>query len=126
MNNLPAISFVSTITPNKNECSKLSQMQKSHVIDSVKISKITSNPDYIPSKMLLSLLKTGLTGEKVDSNLFKGRTYEDWVRMYNLGHNNAVTPFLLDGLRKNENIKATDDVLKNMKINEEYVREYKK
>ena len=126
MNNLPAISYVSTITQNKNECPKLSQMQKSHVIDSVKISKITSNPDYIPSKMLLSLLKTGLTGEKVDSNLFKGRTYEDWVRMYNLGHNNAVTPFLLDGLRKSENIKAPDDVLKNMKINEEYVREYHK
>ena len=99
-------------------------LNTSQGIDSVTKTTMISNPDYIPSKMFLSLLKSGLHDGKVDSSLFKGRTSEEWIRMYNLGHRNAVTPILLDGLRKNPNIKVPNEVLENMKINEEFVKKY--
>ncbi len=117
-------SLFPTINPVSNKKVQTVFPNKSQGIDSVTKNAMASNPDYIPSKMLLSLLKNGLNGGKVDASLFKGRSYEDWVRMYNLGHNNAVTPILLEGLRKNTNIKVPEDVLENMKINEEFVKKY--
>lgn len=82
------------------------------------------SPDYIPSKMLLSLVKSSLSGEKIDAGAFTGRSYEDWIRMYNLGIENSVLPTILDGVRKNPDINIPDDVLKNMEINEKYVKHY--
>lgn len=93
-------------------------------VDTIQCTAMSKNPDYIPSKMLLSLLKCGLDNDKADASLFSGRSYEDWVRMYNLGHENAVTPILLEGLRKTPEIKPPEDVLENMKINEEFVKRY--
>lgn len=92
--------------------------------DSVCFNNISKSPDYIPSKMLLSLLKSTLNGQKADISLFQGRTYEDWVRMYNLGHDSAVTPLLLDGLKNTPEIKIPDDVLENMKLTETFAKRY--
>ena len=107
-------------------CSKKQPMiqKQTSAVDSVSLNNITKSPDYIPSKMLLSLLKSTLNGEKADASLFQGRSYEDWVRMYNLGYDNAVTPLLLDGLKNTPEIKVPDDVLKNMKLTEDFAKHY--
>lgn len=98
--------------------------KQTSAVDSVSLNNITKSPDYIPSKMLLSLLKSTLNGEKADASLFQGRSYEDWVRMYNLGYDNAVTPLLLDGLKNTPEIKVPDDVLENMKLTEDFAKHY--
>ena len=98
--------------------------KQTSAVDSVSLNNITKSPDYIPSKMLLSLLKSTLNGEKADASLFQGRSYEDWVRMYNLGQDNAVTPLLLDGLKNTPEIKIPADVLENMKLTDDYAKRY--
>lgn len=93
-------------------------------VDSVQLSNMSKNPDYVPAKMLLSLLNSTLSGKKADASLFTDRSYEDWVRMYNLGHDNAVTPLLLDGLKNTPEIKIPDDVLENMKLTTDFAKRY--
>lgn len=92
-------------------------------IDSIHKVSEAADPKIIPAKMMVSLLKSCLTGEKADASLFKGRTYNDWVNMYNLAHDNAVLPLALDGI-KNSEIKAPHDVLANMEISAAETRKY--
>ena len=61
-------------------------------VDSIQKIGEVADKNIIPAKMLLSLMKSGLSGEKTDPKLFVGRSYEDWVRMYNMSHDNAVMP----------------------------------
>ena len=98
----------------------------SEAVDSIQKVGKAADPDMIPAKMLLSLLKSGLTDNKADAKFFKGRTYADWVNMYNLSVDNAVTPTLLEGLEKNPDIKAPDDVIANMKESKNFAAKYHK
>ena len=110
MNNLSPI-FLSTVNHTQTIKKNVSKPIESKTINSIQQVSEMKNPDYIPSKMLLSLLKCGLNDDtKANAELFKGRTDEDWVRMYNLGHDNAVTPMLLEGLEKSPEINAPKEV----------------
>ena len=97
-----------------------------NAVDSIQKIGKASDAKMIPAKMLLSLLNSGLNDTKVDEKFFKGRTYADWVNMYNLSVDNAVTPTLLEGLEKNPDIKAPDDVIANMKESKNFAAKYHK
>lgn len=93
-------------------------------IDSIqKVGEVTDK-NVIPAKMLLSLMKSGLNGEKTDPKLFVGRSYEDWVRMYNMSHDNAVMPLVYEGIKNTPDIKVPDDVKANMEINAQFTKDY--
>ncbi len=92
--------------------------------DSVQKVSEAADPKAVPAKMLLTLLKSSLTGKEADSKIFVGRTYEDWVNMYNIAHENAVLPLALDGLKKTDGIKVPNDVMENMEINTEFAKTY--
>ncbi len=97
---------------------------KTPSIDVVRKIGTAYDPKEIPSKMLLNLLKSGLTGKPVNEKFFVGRTYNDWVNMYNLSHQNAVMPTVFDGIKNNPKIKVPNDVLENMKINKDFAKNY--
>ena len=92
--------------------------------DSVQKVSEAADPKTVPAKMLLTLLKSALTGKEADSKIFVGRTYEDWVNMYNIAHENAVLPLALDGLKKTDGITVPNDVMENMEINTEFAKKY--
>lgn len=124
MNNLSPIS-VSTVNHTQTIKKNVSKPIESKTINSIQQVSEMKNPDYIPSKMLLSLLKCGLNDDtKANAELFKGRTDEDWVRMYNLGHDNAVTPMLLEGLEKSPEINAPKEVIEAMQETDMYAKRY--
>ena len=124
MNDLSPIS-VSAVNYTQAIKKNVSKPTESQTINSIQQVSEMKNPNYIPSKMLLSLLKCGLNDDtKVNAELFKGRTDEDWVRMYNLGHNNAVTPILLEGLEKSPEINAPKEVIEAMQETDMYAKRY--
>lgn len=124
MNDLSPIS-VSAVNYTQAIKKNVSKPIESQTINSIQQVSEMKNPNYIPSKMLLSLLKCGLNDDtKVNAELFKGRTDEDWVRMYNLGHNNAVTPILLEGLEKSPEINAPKEVIEAMQETDMYAKRY--
>lgn len=124
MNDLSPIS-VSAVNYTQAIKKNVSKPIESQTINSIQQVSEMKNPNYIPSKMLLSLLKCGLNDDtKVNVELFKGRTDEDWVRMYNLGHNNAVTPILLEGLEKSPEINAPKEVIEAMQETDMYAKHY--
>lgn len=124
MNNLSPIS-VSTVNHTQTIKKNVSKPIESKTINSIQQVSEMKNPDYIPSKMLLSLLKCGLNDDaKANAELFKGRTDEDWVRMYNLGHDNAVTPMMLEGLEKSPEINAPKEVIEAMQETDMYAKRY--
>lgn len=124
MNNLSPI-FSSTVNHTQTIKKNVSKPIESKTINSIQQVSEMKNPDYIPSKMLLSLLKCGLNDDtKANAELFKGRTDEDWVRMYNLGHDNAVTPMLLEGLEKSPEINAPEEVIEAMQETDMYAKRY--
>lgn len=124
MNDLSPIS-VSAVNHTQAIKKNVSKPIESQTINSIQQVSEMKNPNYIPSKMLLSLLKCGLNDDtKVNAELFKGRTDEDWVRMYNLGHNNAVTPILLEGLEKSPEINAPKEVIEAMQETDMYAKRY--
>lgn len=124
MNNLSPI-FSSTVNHTQTIKKNVSKPIESKTINSIQQVSEMKNPDYIPSKMLLSLLKCGLNDDtKANAELFKGRTDEDWVRMYNLGHDNAVTPMLLEGLEKSPEINAPKEVIEAMQETDMYAKRY--
>ena len=124
MNNLSPI-FLSTVNHTQTIKKNVSKPIESKTINSIQQVSEMKNPDYIPSKMLLSLLKCGLNDDtKANAELFKGRTDEDWVRMYNLGHDNAVTPMLLEGLEKSPEINAPKEVIEAMQETDMYAKRY--
>lgn len=124
MNDLSPIS-VSAVNHTQAIKKNVSKPIESQTINSIQQVSQMKNPNYIPSKMLLSLLKCGLNGDtKVNAELFKGRTDEDWVRMYNLGHDNAVTPILLEGLEKSPEINAPKEVIEAMQETDMYAKRY--
>lgn len=124
MNNLSPI-FLSTVNHTQTIKKNVSKPIESQTINSIQQVSEMKNPDYIPSKMLLSLLKCGLNDDtKANAELFKGRTDEDWVRMYNLGHDNAVTPMLLEGLEKSPEINAPKEVIEAMQETDMYAKRY--
>ena len=124
MNNLSPIS-VSTVNHTQTIKKNVSKPIESKTINSIQQVSEMKNPDYIPSKMLLSLLKCGLNDDtKANAELFKGCTDEDWVRMYNLGHDNAVTPMLLEGLEKSPEINAPKEVIEAMQETDMYAKRY--
>ncbi len=83
-----------------------------------------SDPKVVPTKMLLSLLNSGLNGTKTDKKVFVGRSYNDWVNMYNMAIENAITPTVLDGINNNPEIKVPEDVKANMEINKDFAKKY--
>ncbi len=93
-------------------------------VDSIQKVSTASDPKVIPAKMLLSLMKGGLNGEKVDPKLFVGRNHNDWVRMYNMSHDNAVMPLVYEGIKNTPDIKVPDDVKANMEINAQFTKDY--
>ncbi len=124
MNDLSPIS-VSAVNHTQAIKKNVSKPIESQTINSIQQVSEMKNPNYIPSKMLLSLLKCGLNDDtKVNAELFKGRTDEDWVRMYNLGHDNAVTPILLEGLEKSPEINAPKEVIEAMQETDMYAKRY--
>ncbi len=124
MNDLSPIS-VSAVNHTQAIKKNVSKPIESQTINSIQQVSEMKNPNYIPSKMLLSLLKCGLNDDtKVNAELFKGRTNEDWVRMYNLGHDNAVTPILLEGLEKSPEINAPKEVVEAMQETDTYAKRY--
>ncbi len=124
MNDLSPIS-VSAVNYTQAIKKNVSKPIESQTINSIQQVSEMKNPNYIPSKMLLSLLKCGLNDDtKVNAELFKGRTDEDWVRMYNLGHDNAVTPILLEGLEKSPEINAPKEVIEAMQETDMYAKHY--
>lgn len=124
MNDLSPIS-VSAVNHTQAIKKNVSKPIESQTINSIQQVSEMKNPNYIPSKMLLSLLKCGLNDDtKVNAELFKGRTNEDWVRMYNLGHDNAVTPILLEGLEKSPEINAPKEVIEAMQETDTYAKRY--
>lgn len=124
MNDLSPIS-VSAVNHTQAIKKNVSKPIESQTINSIQQVSEMKNPNYIPSKMLLSLLKCGLNDDtKVNAELFKGRTDEDWVRMYNLGHDNAVTPILLEGLEKSPEINAPKEVIEAMQETDMYAKHY--
>ena len=79
-------------------------------VDSIQKIGQAADPEIIPAKMLLSLLKCGLNDDaKIDEKLFQGRTKEDWIRLNNLAVDNAVAPTVFNGLEKNPNIKVPEE-----------------
>jgi len=125
MTTLPPINY----SPNISNTKLNPSMKNTHRIaftgvDSVNIVNNAAKTETIPTKMLLSLLKSGLSGEKADTKIFNGITYNDWVKMYNLSLKNAITPLVLDGIRKNENINVPNDVLENMERSEQFTKKY--
>ncbi len=127
MNTLPLNNFSISYSPsisnqklNPNKPYKLLAQN----IDSIEKLTKESNPIEYPTRMLLNLLKSGLTGKPADEKLFTGRNYEDWARMYNLSHQNAVMPVVLEGLENNSNIKVPDNIKQNMEINKEFAKNY--
>ena len=127
MNTLSLNNTIISYTPIKSN-SKLSPNRpyNIHTPSTDVIEKIgaTCNPKAIPSKMLLNLLKSGLTGKPINEKIFIGRSYNDWVNMYNLSHQNAVMPAVYDGIKNNPNIKVPEDVLENMEINKDFAKKY--
>ena len=83
-----------------------------------------ADPKIVPTKMLLSLLNSGLNGTETDKKVFVGRSYNDWVHMYNMAIENAITPTVLDGINNNPEIKVPEDVKANMEINKDYAKKY--
>ncbi len=96
-----------------------------NAVDTVQKIEKTVDPEIVPAKMLLSLLKCGLSDDaKIDENLFQGRTKEDWIRLNNLAIDNAVAPTVYNGLQKNPNIKVPDEVVANLKQAKDYAIKY--
>lgn len=120
---LPSISYSPAISNPKLNPQKPYKLP-AQALDSIQKVGEAANPNAVPAKMLLSLMKGCLSDTKVDAKLFQGRTYEDWVNMYNLAHNNAVVPLALDGLNKTPEIKVPEDVRSNMEINTEFTKKY--
>lgn len=85
---------------------------------------VEKNPIPKPTKMLFSLLKSGLNDEKVNENDFKGCTVDDWVNMYELSRKNAVTVIAYDGLKKSKNIDVPFFLKPSFEESKEYAENY--
>lgn len=125
MTTFPTITYSPAISnPKLNPNSKNAFKIPTQNVDSIKFVTEATKKEEIPARMLLSLLKGGISDKKADVKMFEGRTYEEWVKMYNLSLKEAVTAVALDGIRKNPDIKVPEDVLENMKISEEFAQKY--
>ena len=123
LNNLPVnySPALSNLKLNPNKPYNISMKS----VDSIQKIGQAADPEIIPAKMLLSLLKCGLNDDaKIDEKLFQGRTKEDWIRLNNLAVDNAVAPTVFNGLEKNPNIKAPEEVAANLKESKEYAKKY--
>ncbi|MGN1152475.1 MAG: nucleotidyltransferase family protein [Candidatus Gastranaerophilaceae bacterium] len=125
MTTLPSISNYTPIMPKQNINIKNQQLEYTpkQVAPIEKIERSIPKEE-LPGRMLLALMRSALSGEKTDSKIFSGCTETDWIKMYNLSHNNAVTQLAFDGLKKNSDIKAPKECIENMKINQDFVKEY--
>ena len=86
-----------TITPNKTNTQRTYINGKTaDRIEKVNNSAIKEKSE----RMLLSLLKTGLSGEELDKSEFLNATKEDWKKVLELGNESSVTAILLDGAEK--------------------------
>ena len=123
LNNLPVNYSPALSNPKLNPNKPYTISMKS--VDSIQKIGRAADPEIIPAKMLLSLLKSGLNDDaKIDEKLFQGRTKEDWIRLNNLAIDNAVAPTVFNGLEKNPNIKVPEDVAANLKESKEYAIKY--
>lgn len=52
-----------------------------------------------PEKMLLTLLKSALTGEEPDVKVFEGATKSDWNKVFEMGHDSSISAILTDGAK---------------------------
>lgn len=127
MSHLPinnvSINYSPSISNPKLNPNKPYKINTSNIDAIQKIGK-KYDPEEVPAKMLLNLLKSGITDQKPNEKLFVGRSHEDWVKMYNMAHKNAVMPVVYDGLSKNPAIKIPEDVKENMEINKKYAKDY--
>ncbi len=123
LNNLPVNYSPALSNPKLNPNKPYTISMKS--VDSIQKIGRAADPEIIPAKMLLSLLKSGLNDDaKIDEKLFQGRTKEDWIRLNNLAIDNAVAPTVFNGLEKNPNIKVPEEVAANLKESKEYAKKY--
>ena len=123
LNNLPVNYSPALSNPKLNPNKPYTISMKS--VDSIQKIGRAADPEIIPAKMLLSLLKSGLNDDaKIDEKLFQGRTKEDWIRLNNLAIDNAVAPTVFNGLEKNPNIKVPEDVVANLRESKEYAIKY--
>ncbi len=123
LNNLPVnySPALSNLKLNPNKPYNISMKS----VDSIQKIGQAADPEIIPAKMLLSLLKCGLNDDaKIDEKLFQGRTKEDWIRLNNLAVDNAVAPTVFNGLEKNPNIKVPEEIAANLKESKEYAIKY--
>ncbi len=66
-----------------------------------KVEKIgNTNPNEKPVKMLLSLLRSSLSGEEIQQEAFKGANYHDWTTMLTIAHRSSTTGIAYDSLKK--------------------------
>ena len=123
LNNLPVNYSPALSNPKLNPNKPYTISMKS--VDSIQKIGRAADPEIIPAKMLLSLLKSGLNDDaKIDEKLFQGRTKEDWIRLNNLAIDNAVAPTVFNGLEKNPNINVPEDVAANLRESKEYAKKY--
>ena len=125
MTTLPSINNYTPIIPKQNI--NITNQQFKYTpqgVDAIQKTAEATNPNIKPAKMLLSLMKGGISGKEADAKLFESATNEDWIRMYNLSHQNAVTQIAFDGIKNSKNITVPKECLKNMEINEDFVKEY--
>lgn len=123
MNTIPKISYSPMISNVKLNSQKPYNINM-QAVDSIQKVSNASDVNAIPAKMLLSLMKGGLNGEKVDPKLFVGISHNDWARMYNMSLENAVLPVAYDGLKNTPEIKIPDDIKAGFEKNTEYTKNY--
>ncbi len=98
---------MNTITPYRNvqQISNIdnpSQIQRAPIsglaVD--KVEKVTQKGLTDKSeKMLLTLLKSGITGEKPDAKVFENVTSLDWHKVLEMGFDSSTTAILADGAK---------------------------
>ena len=65
-----------------------------------KVEKVTQKGLTDKSeKMLLTLLKSGITGEKPDAKVFENATSLDWHKVLEMGFDSSTTAILADGAK---------------------------
>ncbi len=119
-----------TITPMTTTMLDFSKTEKSnttsrtgllHQIHIDKMDKIgNTNPDEKPMKMLLSLIRSTISGEELDKEAFKGANYHDWSKLLEKGTEASVTGIAYDSIAKLPKGTVPTGILVKM---QEYIRE---
>lgn len=86
-----------------------------------KIERISkTDPDEKPMKMLMSLIRSTISGEELDKEAFKGANYHDWSKLLEKGTEASVTGIAYDSVGKLPKGTVPTGILVKM---QEYIRE---